>query len=98
MGLIKRDTKGNWMLKGVPWKQLREGSGMKARFQNRCFDNFVQDTQGRRQAYTQAKKYADNSKRMTQENGDSRNAEKTLDRLKETCVGIDMTWESWRAK
>lgn len=36
--------------------------------------------------------------RMTPESGDSRNAEKTLDRLKETCVGIDMTWESWRAK
>ena len=36
--------------------------------------------------------------RMTPESGDSRNAEKTLDRLKETCVGIDMTWESWRAR
>ena len=38
------------------------------------------------------------AQRMTPESGDSRNAEKTLDRLKETWVGIDMTWESWRAK
>lgn len=29
---------------------------------------------------------------------DSRNAEKTLDRLKEMCVGIEMTWESWRSR
>lgn len=213
------------------FRSMMERSGMKARFQNRRFENFVQDTQGRRQAYTQAKKYADNfqrmrpvkndrnhitppeiernglfmaggygtgkthlaaaianqlisegtacicmtmidlldriretykaagsdvdeayilsqyedvplliiddigseqptewgvskifaiinaryegymptiittnysgpelAQRMTPESGDSRNAEKTLDRLKETCVGIDMTWESWRAK
>lgn len=213
------------------FRSMMEHSGMKARFQNRRFENFVQDTQGRRQAYTQAKKYADNFQRMrpvkndrnhvtppeiernglfmaggygtgkthlaaaianqlisegtacicmtmidlldriretykaagsdvdeayilsqyeevplliiddigseqptewgvskifaiinaryegymptiittnysgpelvqrmTPESGDSRNAEKTLDRLKETCVGIDMTWESWRAK
>jgi DNA replication protein DnaC len=29
---------------------------------------------------------------------DSRNAEKTLDRLKEMCVGIEMNWDSWRSK
>lgn len=29
---------------------------------------------------------------------DSRNAEKTLDRLKEMCVGIEMNWESWRTR
>ncbi len=29
---------------------------------------------------------------------DSRNAEKTLDRLKEMCVGIEMNWESWRPR
>jgi len=29
---------------------------------------------------------------------DSRNAEKTLDRLKEMCVGIEMNWESWRSR
>lgn len=210
---------------------MMQRSGMKARFQNRRFDNFTQDTQGRRQAYTQAKKYADNFQRMrprkdgsnhveppeiernglfiagsygtgkthlasaianqligtgtacicmtmidlldriretysaaagdadeacilsqyqdvplliiddigseqptewgvakifaiinaryegymptvitanyngeelvqrmTPEGGDRRNAEKTLDRLKETCVGIDMTWDSWRTR
>lgn len=37
-------------------------------------------------------------RRMTPEGGDDHNAKKTLDRLKETCVGIDMTWESWRTK
>jgi DNA replication protein DnaC len=36
--------------------------------------------------------------RMTPEGGDDRNAKKTLDRLKEMCVGIDMTWESWRVR
>lgn len=30
--------------------------------------------------------------------GDMRNAEKTLDRLREMCVGIEMSWESWRTK
>lgn len=30
--------------------------------------------------------------------GDMRNAEKTLDRLREMCVGIEMCWESWRTK
>ncbi len=29
---------------------------------------------------------------------DSRNAEKTLDRLKEMCIGIEMNWESWRSR
>lgn len=29
---------------------------------------------------------------------DLRNAEKTLDRLREMCVGIEMKWESWRVK
>jgi DNA replication protein DnaC len=29
---------------------------------------------------------------------DSRNAEKTIDRLKEMCVGIEMNWESWRSR
>lgn len=37
-------------------------------------------------------------RRMTPEGGDDRNARKTLDRLKETCVGIDMTWGSWRER
>lgn len=37
-------------------------------------------------------------RRMTPEGGDDKNAKKTLDRLKETCVGIEMTWESWRTK
>ncbi len=30
--------------------------------------------------------------------GDTRNAEKTLDRLREMCVGLEMFWQSWRAK
>jgi len=30
--------------------------------------------------------------------GDSRNAEKTLDRLKEMCEGVEMFWESWRSR
>ncbi|MCD7812007.1 MAG: ATP-binding protein [Ruminococcus sp.] len=30
--------------------------------------------------------------------GDTRNAEKTLDRLREMCVGIEMYWESWRTR
>ena len=30
--------------------------------------------------------------------GDTRNAEKTIDRLRETCVGLEMYWESWRSK
>lgn len=30
--------------------------------------------------------------------GDTRNAEKTLDRLREMCVGMEMYWESWRTK
>lgn len=30
--------------------------------------------------------------------GDTRNAEKTLDRLREMCVGIEMYWESWRSR
>ena len=29
---------------------------------------------------------------------DSRNAEKTVDRLMEMCVGIEMNWESWRSR
>jgi len=29
---------------------------------------------------------------------DSKNAEKTLDRLKEMCIGIEMNWESWRSR
>jgi DNA replication protein DnaC len=29
---------------------------------------------------------------------DSRNAEKTLDRLKEMCIGIEMNWDSWRSR
>lgn len=37
-------------------------------------------------------------RRMTPEGGDDRNARKTLDRLKETCVGVDMTWDSWRGR
>lgn len=37
-------------------------------------------------------------RRMTPEGGDDRNARKTIDRLKETCVGIDMTWNSWRGR
>lgn len=37
-------------------------------------------------------------RRMTPDGGDDRNAKKTLDRLKETCVGIDMTWQSWRVR
>lgn len=37
-------------------------------------------------------------RRMTPEGGDDRNAKKTVDRLKEVCVGIDMTWESWRLR
>lgn len=41
---------------------------------------------------------AELEQRMTPEGGDDRNAKKTLDRLKETCVGIDMTWESWRVR
>lgn len=215
------------------FKSLMERSGMKGRFQNRKFDNFVQDTPGRAKAYMQARKYADNfermlpkkegrdrvnppeiernglmiagtygtgkthlaaaianelisrkipvicmtmidlldriretyrntaqagepdeaailqkyqdvplliiddigseqptewgvskifaiinsryegymptivttnysgqelEQRMTSEGGDDRNAKKTLDRLKETCVGIEMTWESWRTR
>lgn len=211
--------------------RLMRASGMKGRFQNRRFDNFIQDTEGRKKAYAQAKKYADNFQRMrpaktgrghvqppeiernglfiagsygtgkthlaaaianqliesgtacicmtmidlldriretyraaaseidegqllaqyqevplliiddigseqptewgvskifaiinaryeaymptvittnysgeelvmrmTPESGDRKNAEKTLDRLKETCVGIDMTWSSWRTR
>lgn len=30
--------------------------------------------------------------------GDGRNAEKTLDRLKEMCISVEMFWESWRSK
>lgn len=30
--------------------------------------------------------------------GDSRNAEKTLDRLKEMCEGVEMFWDSWRSR
>lgn len=30
--------------------------------------------------------------------GDTRNAEKTLDRLREMCVGMEMYWDSWRAR
>lgn len=30
--------------------------------------------------------------------GDMRNAEKTLDRLREMCVGIEMYWGSWRTR
>lgn len=37
-------------------------------------------------------------RRMTPTGGDSRNAEKTLDRLKEMCVGLEMFWESWRPR
>ena len=37
-------------------------------------------------------------RRMTPDGGDSRNAKKTLDRLKEMCVGIEMAWDSWRTR
>lgn len=37
-------------------------------------------------------------RRMTPPNGDSYNAEKTLDRLKEMCVALEMFWESWRPR
>lgn len=30
--------------------------------------------------------------------GDSTNAEKTIDRMFETCIGIDMVWQSWRTR
>lgn len=46
------------------FESLMAKSGMKGRFQNRRFDNFVQDTEGRKRAYAQAKKYADNFQRM----------------------------------
>lgn len=36
--------------------------------------------------------------RMTPPNGDSYNAEKTLDRLKEMCVAVEMFWDSWRPR
>lgn len=53
------------------FESLMARSGMKGRFQNRRFDNFVQDTDGRKQAYAQAKKYAENFQRMLprKENG-----------------------------
>lgn len=35
-------------------------------------------------------------KRMTPKDGDSNNAKKTLDRLKETCVAMEMNWKSYR--
>lgn len=38
------------------------------------------------------------TKRMTPPGGDSKNAEKTIDRLREMCLGMEMNWESWRAK
>lgn len=37
-------------------------------------------------------------RRMTPPNGDSHNAEKTLDRLKEMCVAVEMFWDSWRPR
>lgn len=37
-------------------------------------------------------------RRMTPPNGDSYNAEKTLDRLKEMCVAVEMFWDSWRPR
>lgn len=37
-------------------------------------------------------------RRMTPNKGDRRNAEKTLDRLKEMCVGISMKWDSYRSR
>lgn len=37
-------------------------------------------------------------KRMTPKDGDNRNASKTLDRLKEMCIGLVMDWESYREK
>ena len=40
---------------------------------------------------TRYKTYADYGMRKSDE-------EKTRERLKERCVGIDMTWESWRSK
>ena len=36
--------------------------------------------------------------RMTPRGADSKNAEKTLDRLKEMCAGIELNGESWRTK
>lgn len=36
--------------------------------------------------------------RLTPKQGDAKNAEKTVDRLKEMCYGIDMTWDSWRTR
>ena len=37
-------------------------------------------------------------RRMTPRDGSDRNAKKTVDRLREMCVGIQMDWPSWRAK
>ena len=37
-------------------------------------------------------------RRMTPDGGDAKNAKKTLDRLKEMCVGIEMAWDSWRVR
>lgn len=36
--------------------------------------------------------------RMTPRDASDRNAQKTVDRLREMCVGIQMNWPSWRAK
>lgn len=41
-------------------KKLLGDSGIKKRFQQRTFDNFVRDTRGREEAYRTAKEYADN--------------------------------------
>lgn len=36
--------------------------------------------------------------RMTPRDASDHNAKKTVDRLREMCVGIEMNWASWRAK
>lgn len=41
-------------------KKLLGDSGIKRRFQNRTFENFIRDTPGRKRSYKIAKEYADN--------------------------------------
>ena len=36
--------------------------------------------------------------RMTPRDASDRNAQKTVDRLREMCVAVQMDWPSWRAK
>ena len=38
------------------------------------------------------------AERMTPAGSDGKNAKKTIDRLCEVCVGIEMNWPSWRTK